>query len=146
MNKETGLEEMYRTVLSAALEELQKAVKTMLANTAPETPFPAPKVFRVTKNISWPDKEAGHTSFSRMRYDDGFVRVVYSLYEPKWLIQKIIKDSGRQPAKILKVVEAIEASTTWCQKRRIGRLKAAENLLQQQEVALEKLQRRVVAK
>jgi hypothetical protein len=143
---EEALENLYEKVLDLSIQGLGQAVKTMLTNTAPETPFPAPKVFRVTKNISWPDKEAGHTSFSRMRYDDGFVRVVYSLYEPKWLIQKIIKDSGRQPAKILKVVEAIEASTTWCQKRRIGRLKAAENLLQQQEVALEKLQRRVVAK
>jgi hypothetical protein len=143
---EEALKNLYEKVLDLSIKRLGQAVKEMMANTVPETPFPAPKVFRVTKNISWPDKEAGHTSFSRMRYDDGFVRVVYSLYEPKWLIQKIIKDSGRQPAKILKVVEAIEASTTWCQKRRIGRLKAAENLLQQQEVALEKLQRRVVAK
>lgn len=122
----------YQELIAAALDDLNKAQKAMRQQTAPKTPLPRPRIFIVAPGWEWP------------RGDDYEVfRVNKNSYECiTWsdVENRIINACGNQPRQILRALRRIQAATAWCEARAEGRQRQAEEILRQQQKAVEALE------
>ncbi len=128
---------MHDELLCEALRELLEAYKAMVSQTAPSTPMPRPKVFKLAKNTYWPRLDADGVEWhvfvvgkeQHNLYFDGKFRTSDSL----------LAVCGHQPRKVLRCLRRIQAATAWCYARAEGRKRAAEEILRQQQGAADTL-------
>lgn len=129
----------YQDIIIAALEELRAAVGRLVKKTSPATPEPRPRIFHF-----------GHYTWPSIYSDGPHWGVIYSpskkesLYINDWnrpfAVSQIIAGCDHQPRLILRALRRIQAATAWCEARTEGRKRQAEEILRQQQAAVEALE------
>lgn len=133
----------YEEVIHAALYELDAAAKRMIKKTVPATPLPRPRRLELTPGgwvwpfikddggIAWDmiqNPRTGSTmDLTHVAYWGGTARV-------------ICKACENRPRLILRALRRIQAATAWCEARTEGRKRQAEEILRQQQKAVEALE------
>lgn len=131
----------YEEVIRAALNDLYGAVKRMIKETVPATPLPRPRQLELTpggwvwpyvdEKIHWDmiqNPRTGSTmDLTNVVYLGGTARV-------------ICKACGDRPRLILRALRRIQAATAWCEARTEGRKRQVEEILRQQQKAVEALE------
>lgn len=146
MDKQDKVYKDMLTVLSDALKDLERAVKELQQPTVPSTPMPRPKFFHITDLVVWPYFQKSKVSNSTFLYYTYVT--VYGKGGGEYrrdltsddLPEKILSDCEYQPAKVLRALRRIQAATEWCRRRVDGRRRAAEEILRQQQKAVEDLE------
>lgn len=136
----------YEEVIHAALYELDAAAKRMIKKTVPATPLPRPRRLELTpggwvwpyvmdtindEKIHWDmiqnPRTGGTMDLTNVAYWGGTARV-------------ICKACGDRPRLILRALRRIQAATAWCEARTEGRKRQVEEILRQQQKAVEALE------
>jgi len=133
--------EQYNKLLESALAALDRAVDQLKQNTVPSTAMPRPRVFRITRNVVWPQVGDTGTYWKIIYFEaSNSSRSIEYEYKHHETAKTIARSCGYQPRKILRALRRIEAATAWCYARAEGRKRAAEEILRQQKSAVEALE------
>lgn len=136
--------ERYNKLLESALAALNRAVDQLKQNTVPSTAMPRPRVFRITRNVVWPQVHDTGTAgpYWKVLYfeESGKSRSIEYEYVRREVAEMIARSCGYQPRKILAALRRLQAATAWCYARAEGRKRQAEEILRQQASALEVLE------
>jgi len=121
--------EEWEKMLAEAIEQLRVASKKLEEPTYPQTPRVRPRVFRLVGEYTW----------SAADFD-----IIQRGERWQWLgpqaAGKLLEVCGYQPRKVLRLLRRIQAATAWCKARRKGRERMAQEILRQQQKALEALE------
>jgi ABC-type nitrate/sulfonate/bicarbonate transport system substrate-binding protein len=123
------VEEMTR-LIGGALEALARAARALEKPTYPYTPPPRPRRFYLAGGYTW--KWGGGNYIENNGKDTLWLNA--SAAEP------LLKACGYQPRRVLRLLRRIQAATAWCEARREGRERQAQEILRQQKKALEALE------
>lgn len=146
MDKQDKVYNNMLTVLSDALKDLERAVEELQQPTVPSTPMPRPKFFQISKSVIWPYLMfISRTNGEKTYYDFVTIKrdgIDYRRRLSDWdEISKIImRDCKYQPSEVLRSLRRIQAATEWCRRRVAGRRRAVEEILRQQQKAVEALE------
>ena len=139
--------ERYNKLLESALAALDRAVDQLKQNTVPRTAMPRPRVFRITRNVVWPQvRDTGTGPYWKVLWkvlyfeENGKGRSIEWEYTRREAAEMIARSCGYQPRKILAALRRLQAATAWCYARAEGRKRQAEEILRQQASALEVLE------
>jgi len=132
----------YEEVIRAALYELDAAAKRMIKKTVPATPLPRPRQFQLTPGgWVWPFiKDDGRIHWNMIQNrPTGATR---DLTNALWgeTAEVICKACENRPRLILRALRRIQAATAWCEARTEGRKRQVEEILRQQQKAVEALE------
>jgi len=124
-------------VLMEKTKELLVAVERLSEDTVPQTPMPHPRVFEIFPGVHWPLVDShGWVEWRSVRLAErGYI---LELGRP-YLIERLLDLTGGQPAKVRRCLRGMDAAIRWCEARREGRLRAAREILRQQEAALQEI-------
>ena len=133
--------EQYNKLLESAITALDRAVDQLKQNTVPSTAMPRPRVFRITRNVVWPQVGDTGTYWKVIYFEasNGGRSIEYE-YKHQETAKMIARSCGYQPRKILAALRRLQAATAWCYARAEGRKRQAEEILRQQASALETLE------
>jgi hypothetical protein len=140
--------EQYNKLLESAITALDRAVNQLKQSTVPRTALPRPRVFRITRNVVWPQvRDTGTTGtgpYWKVLYfefeENRKGRSIEYEYMRREAAELIARSCGYQPRKILAALRRLQAATAWCYARAEGRKRQAEEILRQQKSALEVLE------
>ncbi|HOL18559.1 MAG TPA: hypothetical protein PLY40_09785 [Bacillota bacterium] len=136
--------ERYNKLLESAITALNRAVDQLKQSTVPRTAMPRPRVFRITRNVVWPqvhDTGTGPLLWKVLFFEEsGKSRSIEYEYVRREVAEMIARSCGYQPRKILAALRRLQAATAWCYARAEGRKRQAEEILRQQASALEILE------
>ena len=132
----------YRKLLDAAFADLEAAAKKLQASTVPGTPLPRFREFvfasRGKEKVSWPGSNGEKNPVP------SYIRVPGDGWAPfSSGAEAIAAMASHQPRLILRALRRIQAATAWCEARAEGRRRAAEEILRQQQEAVETLETEV---
>jgi hypothetical protein len=120
-------------LVTEALNELKRAASALEAPTYPQTPLPRPKQFPLVGGYVWEWRNGGGYTIIRERRG-----------QDTWLERSgavvLVRACGYQPRQVLRLLRRIQAATAWCEARRQGRERLAQEILRQQKKALEALE------
>jgi hypothetical protein len=129
----------YQSLLKAALKDLNKAIGRMTEQTIPATPLPRPRIFIFTEKLSWPYIEEQDAKLRFLHFCNMNKPLAY-WNSTTTAVERIQQCAGSQPRKILRALRRIQAATAWCEARAEGRKRQAEEILRQQQKAIEILE------
>ena len=137
--------ERYNKLLESAIAALDRAVNQLKQSTVPRTAMPRPRVFRITRNVVWPQvRDTGTGPYWKVLYfefeESRKGRSIEYEYMRREAAEMIARSCSYQPRKILAALRRLQAATAWCYARAEGRKRAAEEILRQQASALEILE------
>lgn len=137
--------ERYKKLIESALAALNRAVDQLKQNTVPSTAMPRPRVFRITRNVVWPQvHDTGTGPYWKVLYfefeESRKGRSIEWEHIRREAAELIARSCGYQPRKILAALRRLQAAADWCYARAEGRKRAAEEILRQQASALEILE------
>jgi len=129
----------YEKILSAALDDLEAAAKKLTAATTPQTPLPRPREFIFIsrgkeKKVVWPAFDGGKYWLNHITHPGAILG--YSTHARAYILSL----AQYQPRLILRALRRIQAATAWCEARAEGRRRQAEEILRQQQKAVEALE------
>lgn len=134
-------------MLGVTLNELFLAAEKMQQETRPLVPMPRPHIFEICRSaygtVEWPDtynKNSTNWNWNAIctRSPDKSNRNTYRSYNSPEV--HIIRYCDYQPRQILRALRRIQAATAWCEARTEGRKRAAEEILRQQQAAVDALE------
>jgi hypothetical protein len=120
--------EEIKDLIEKALNDLVQAALALEKPTYPQTPLPRPRQFTLVGGYTWEWND------SYIRRGDG---------KMIWLAtgaEGLARICGYQPRRVLRLLRRIQAATAWCEARRQGRERQAQEILRQQMKALEVLE------
>jgi hypothetical protein len=115
-----------KDLIEKALNDLVQAAIVLEKPTYPQTPLPRPRRFTLVGGYTW-------------EWNDSYIRGDRTI----WLATSadaLAQICGYQPRKVLRLLRRIQAATAWCEARREGRERQAQEILRQQKKALEALE------
>jgi hypothetical protein len=119
--------EEIKELIEKALNDLVQAALALEKPTCPQTPLPRPRQFPLVEGYTWEWNDY------YIRGRDGNI----------WLAtgaEALARMCGYQPRRVLRLLRRIQAATAWCEARRQGRERQAQEILHQQKKALEVLE------
>lgn len=131
-----------RELLARELELTREALRRLLEPTQPETPLPRRRRFTLAPGIYWPASEKA--SWYEVCREGGRWYDLQFSTGARDLVDDIATAVGWQPRGIMRAVENIRRWRAWLEARRAGRLRAAEEILRQQQRWTERLENEIV--
>ena len=120
-------------LVTEALNELKRQAASLEEPTYPQTPLPRPKQFHLVGKYVWEWREGKGYTIIR---ENGVASV---WLEPSGAVV-LVRACDYQPRQVLRLLRRIQAATAWCEARRRGRERQAQEILRQQKKALEALE------
>jgi hypothetical protein len=121
----------WEELIRGAIKRLLAAYRDMIEPTYPQTPLPRPRKFHLVDGGTW-STEHHH----RIALENGSAVWL----ENNQAAKELLGICGYQPRKVLRLLRRIQAATAWCEARRKGRERLAQEILRQQKKALEILE------
>ncbi len=129
----------YQKILISALEELNHAADLLMKHTAPITPLPQHRIFKIYAGITYPNLDPnGLPLYKEIRPTRDKYATNLGYYSVR-IADEILAVCKHQPRLILRALRRIQAATAWCEARAEGRKRMAEEILRQQANAVEAL-------
>jgi len=132
-----------RDLLTREIELVREALRRLLEPTQPETPLPRRRRFTLAPGISWPASEEA-SWYDVLREKDSRWYLLQFSTGVRDLADDIATAVGWQPRGIMRAVDNIRRWRAWLEARRAGRLRAAEEILRQQQRWTERLENEIV--
>lgn len=132
-----------RTLLLHHLKQLDHHIRAMLEPTQPKTPLPRPRLFVLLPGtVVWPFTTRREVWWLNVRVRESRWDRMY--VTDTSLADVLITKTRERPRAILRVLRRIQAATAWCQARRAGRERAANEIRRQQAPGREALEAEIV--
>lgn len=144
-----------RGLLHKELCDLARRTHRLVSPTEPQTPLPRPRKFEFAPRVVWPYCEVQVQPY-RIEVHWHLVWVArvpreVAYHEADWvsltsfalgdLLFEVVRG---QPRAVLRALRRVQAAAAWCEARRAGRERAAQEILRRQRWAVEALEAEAV--